>query len=131
VITPVVRYMILCDDWRSDPNNSRQVTIVGLLSNINSIDQPPYPLLYRELCIFLVLTEGRGQGEGQIACVFEDTGMKVFETPRRPISFGSDLLDVTGVSFRVRDCPFPFRGMYSMQFLFDGVKIAEHPLLLR
>jgi hypothetical protein len=130
VITPLVRYMIICDDWRSDPSNDRQVTIIGLISNINSIDQPPYPLLYREMCV-LALTEGRGQGEGQIVCAFEESGQKIFETPKRSISFARDPLAVVGVPFRIRDCRFPFPGMYSVQFLFNEVKIAEHPLLLR
>jgi hypothetical protein len=130
-ILPVVRYMIICDDWRLDPHNNRQVTIVGLISNINSIDQPPYPLLYREICIFLALTEGRGQGEGQIICVFEENGQKIFETPKRPILFGADPLEVVGVPFRIHDCPFPFPGVYSIQFWYNKVMISEHPLLLR
>jgi hypothetical protein len=60
-ITPVVRYTLLCEDLRLDPQNSRRVTIIGLVSNIRSLDEPPYPLTYRELCVFLALTEeGRG-----------------------------------------------------------------------
>jgi len=59
-VTPIVRYMLLCDDWKLDPANNRRVIIIGLISNIHALDQPPYPLLYRELCVFLALTEGRG-----------------------------------------------------------------------
>ena len=51
-ITPIVRYMLLCDDWRLDGTNNRRVTIVGLIWNIHSIDDPPYPLFYREFCVF-------------------------------------------------------------------------------
>src|SRR5207302_9747394 len=70
-IKPVVRYMLLCDDWHLDPDNNRRVTVVGLISNIHALDDPPYPLLYPELCVFLALTEGRGEGEGKIICVYE------------------------------------------------------------
>lgn len=57
-ITPVVRYMLLCDDWSVDPTNNRRVVIHGLVSNVYSIDEPAYPLCYEQLCVFLALTEG-------------------------------------------------------------------------
>ena len=128
---PVVRYMILCDDWGVDPDNPRRVNIFGLLSNIHAIDQPPFPLLYRELCVFLALTEGRGTGNGLIVCVFEETGQKVFETPPRQIAFGADPLEVVGLPFRIRDCPFPQAGLYLVQFWYNDAKIEERPLRLR
>ena len=130
-ITPVVRYMLLCDDWRLDGPTGRRVTVVGLLWTINSVGDPPYPLFYREFCVFLALTECRGQGAGHIVCVFEDTGQTVFETPRQPISFPVNPLDVVGVPFRIRDCTFPRPGRYSIQFWYDGVLVAERPLQLR
>ena len=131
-IKPVVRYMLLCDDWQLVPeNNHQKVTIFGLISNIHSLDDLPYPLFYREMCVFLVLTEGRGQGEGHIVCVSEEDGQKIFETRRRPISFGSDLLEIVGVPFRIRNCPFPKAGLYSVQFWYDGELVEERPLRLR
>jgi hypothetical protein len=130
-ISPVVRYMILCDDWKCEPENNNRVTIVGLLSYFRSTGSPPYPLRLRELCVFLVLTEGRGQGEGKIVCVFEDTGQKVFETPARIISFGSNPLEILGAPFRIRDCPFSQPDLYSVQFWYDGLMVDERPLLMR
>jgi hypothetical protein len=130
-VAPIVRYMLLCEDWKAGPGNASRVTIIGLISNIHALDQPPYPLLYPEMCVFLALTEGRGQGEGQIVCVFEETGQKVFETAKRPIPFGADPLEVVGVPFRIRDLRFPFPGLYSVQFWYDGAKVAERPLRLR
>ena len=130
-ITPIVRYMLLCDDWRLDGPTNRRVTIVGLIWNIHSVDEPAYPLFYREFCVFLALTEGRGQGEGYIVCLFEETGEKVFETRKRPIQFPSDPLEVLGVPFRIRDCSFPQSGRYSVQFWYDGVMVEERPLRMR
>jgi hypothetical protein len=123
--------MIVCEDWASAPNNPRRVDIHGLLSNIHSLDQPAYPLLYWEMCVFLVLTEGRGTGTAQIICVFEETSQKVFETPQRQVRFGRDPLDVVGVPFRIRACPFPHPGMYVIQFWYNGAKLDERPLRLR
>lgn len=130
-VTPVVRYMILCEDWATDANGPNRVNIFGLLSNIRSIDEPFYPLLFPELCIFLALTEGRGIGDGRIVCVFEETAEKVFETPNRTIAFGTDPLEVVGVPFRIRDCPFPRAGLYLVQFWYNDREIEQRPLRLR
>jgi hypothetical protein len=123
--------MILCEDWGIDPDNPRRVNIRGLLTNIDSVDQPAYPLLFHELCVFLALTEGRGTGEAQIICAAEDTGQQVFGTPKRSVSFGDDLLEVVGVPFRIRDCVFPEAGLYSVQFWYNDAKLDERPLRLR
>jgi hypothetical protein len=128
---PIVRYMLLCEDWSLDPANPRRVTIIGLVSNIHALERPPYPLLVRELCVFLVLTEGRGRGEAQIVCTFEETGQRIFQTGKRSVPFGPDPLEVVGVPFRVRDCRFPFPGLYAIQFWYDGVMVAERPLRMR
>jgi hypothetical protein len=128
---PVVRYMLLCDDWRLDPANNQRVTIIGLISNIYAVDDPPFPLFYREMCVFLALTDGHGQGEGKIVCTFEASGQKVFETHSRPIDFGPDPLEVLGVPFRIRDISFPQAGLYSVQFWYDEELVEERPLRLR
>src|SRR5205085_10385088 len=106
-VAPIVRYMILCEDWQIDPGKATRVDIKGLLSNIESMGTPAFPLLYRELCIYIALTECRGSGSANIACVFEETGRKVFETPARPLIFSVDPLSVVAVPLRIRDCRFP------------------------
>ncbi|HEY3963138.1 MAG TPA: hypothetical protein VGM05_01190 [Planctomycetaceae bacterium] len=130
-IKPVVRYMLLCDDWNIDPTDNRRVTIIGLISNIHSLDDRPYPLFYREICVFLALTDGYGEGQGKIVCVYEETGQPIFETRARPIRFGSDALEIIGVPFRIRDCSFPHSGLYSVQFWYDEEMVEERPLRLR
>src|SRR5690349_6627544 len=130
-IPPVVRYMLLCDDWHLDHDDGQRVTIVGLVSNIHALDDPAYPLLYRELCVFLALTEGFGAGEAKIACVHEESGQLIFETRSRTITFGPDPLEVLGVPFSIRDCIFPRAGMYSIQFWYAGDLIEQRPLRLR
>jgi len=61
-VAPIVRYMILCDDWEADADHEQRFTIHGLMTGIRSVDDPPYPLLYEELRILLLLTEGTEQG---------------------------------------------------------------------
>jgi hypothetical protein len=103
--------MILCEDAAIDPLNERRVEIYGLLSNIRSLDNPPFPLRYRELCVFLALTEGRGAGTGRIICTVEESGEQTFATPKRQINFTADPLDVVGLLsafasavYRMREC---------------------------
>lgn len=124
-MNPVVRYMLLCNDWATDPAHNRRINIYGLLSNIHSLDQPAYPLLYREFCVFAVLTECRGQGNVQIRCVQEESGKQILATQKYAISFGNDPLDVIGVPIRIRDCAFPDAGLYSVQLWYNEEKLAE------
>jgi hypothetical protein len=130
-VIPVVRYMIVCEDWDVDPNRPLMTNIYGILSNIDSIDSSPYPLLYPEICVVLMLTAGHGAGKGQIICTFEDTGQRIWRTRKWPIKFGPDPLDVVGVPFRIRNCQFPYPGRYSVQFWYHDVLVEERPLLLR
>lgn len=130
-VIPIVRYMILCQDWGVAPENPRRVNIYGLLSSIRALEKPPYPLLYRELCVFLALTETRGTGTAQIVCVLEETGQRVFGSPKYTVSFGDDPLEVVGLPFRIRDCRFPEKGLYSIQFWYNDEKVHECPLLSR
>jgi hypothetical protein len=123
--------MLLCEDCRVDPANPRRADIVGLLSNLHSLDDPPYPLLYRELCVYVALTECRGDGVAQVVCVYEETGERVFASRERRITFGDDPLEVVGAIFRIRACPFPQPGLYLVQLWYNGEKIEERPLRLR
>lgn len=131
-VKPVVRYMLLCDDWGTDPSNSRRFNVFGLLSNIVPLDDPPlYPLLYREMCVFLLLTEGYGAGDIQIVCIHEETGDRIFETQPRRITFGADPLEIRAYGFRIRGCVFPQAGMHSVELWYDGELIEERPLRVR
>lgn len=130
-IKPVVRYMILCDDWRADPANSRRITIVGLVTNLRVTGSSTFPFRLQELCVFLTLTDGYGRGEGRIVCADEETGQIIFETPPQPMLFGSDPLEVRGFAFRIRGCLFPRAGLYSVQFWYEQELVEERPLRLR
>jgi len=123
--------MILCDDWEVDPTNSRRVNILGLISNLRSREDPPFPWVRQELCVFLALTECRGAGEGDIRCVFEESGEVIFTTAKQSVQFGNDPLEVVGMPFRIRNCRFPYSGLYSIQFWYNDDLVEERPLRLR
>jgi hypothetical protein len=130
-VVPIVWYMILCDDWGFAPGSPQRINIYGLLSSIRSGAQPPYPLRVGQLCVYLSLTGGRGSGDVEVVCASADTGQVIFATPRHRVTFPADPLAVVGVSFRICDSLFPFPGLYSVQFWYNGTKVEERPLLLR
>jgi hypothetical protein len=122
---PVVRYMIVSNDLRIDPTQPQSVDIVGLLYNIRAHGTPPFPMTYTQFCVFLALTDCRGEGEGWLECVNDDTGQRVFGSARYSLSFGEDPLRVIGVRFRLTECPFPVAGMYAVQFWYNGVVLEQ------
>jgi hypothetical protein len=130
-ITPVVRYLILCDDVQIDPDNPHRVSLVGLTSAIKSLEQPALPFFYREICVYLQLTGCRGAADGRIEIQHADSGKIVFRTRTRTIPFGNDPLEVVGIVFRIRDCTFELDGLHWVQFWYNEQMIAQQPLLIR
>lgn len=128
---PTVRYLIICDDVQVDPDNAYRVTIAGLISAIRSVEEPAYPLLYPELCVFLQFVECRGPAEGRVEIRHADTDQVAFRTRTRTIPFVKSPLDVMVVTFRIRNCLFPSAGLYMVQFRYNEQMIAEQPLLLK
>lgn len=128
---PIVRYMPLCENWLFDPPNTRRIVIQGLLTNLRSLETPPYPLLYRELCVFLALTEIHHDGEGRIVAVHEEDGEEVINLGPRPIPKASDPLAVVAVPFRARNVLFSRAGVYAVQFWFAGELVEQRPLRVR
>jgi hypothetical protein len=131
VASPVVRYLIVCEDIQTEAEHPRKVTLVNLISTIHSKDEPPFPLLYRELCVFVQLTECRGRGEVSITILHESSGQITYPGPITPwsASLPNDPLEVVGLRFRIRNIEFKERGL--VQFGYNGGKLAEQPLLLR
>lgn len=130
-VHPTVRYLIICDDVQTEPEHPLRVTIAGLVGAIRSLEQPPYPLRYRELCAFLQMTECRGPAVGRMEIQHADSGGVIFRTPKRTIPFGTDPLELVGIVFRMQDILFPQPGLYWFQFWYNDEIIAQQPVLLR
>lgn len=130
-VHPVVRYLILCEDVQTDQENSGRVTLVGLIGALRSLEEPPFPLVYRELCVFLELTGCRGAIQGRVEIQHADSGQVVFRTRTRAMPLGSDPLEIVGVTFRLRNCLFQSPGLYWVQFWCNEQMTEQQPLLLR
>ena len=130
-IHPAVRYMILCDDVYTDPDNPHRVTLDGLITAIRLAENTIFPVLSKEFCVYVQLTECRGPAEGKIEIQHADTDETVFHTKTRTIPLGKDPLGVYGVTFRIRNCLFHDHGLYWVQFWYNDTMIAQQPLLVR
>lgn len=99
-MTPGARYMILCEDARVDPARSKCVNIDCLLSNIVSHEDPPFPLLREEVCVYMVLTDCVGNGVGHLRLVDADSEpeVEISRSPAYPLDFtGHTPLELLGV----------------------------------
>jgi hypothetical protein len=130
---PIVRYLIACEDIQTDASSPRKVTLVNLISAIHSLDQPPFPLLYREVCVFVQMTECRGEADVEIRIVHADSGQFAYPGPAVPwrAALPTDPLETVGLPFRLRDIEFSEAGLYWVEFWYNGGLLAQQPLLLR
>ncbi|HEY8503500.1 MAG TPA: hypothetical protein VIL46_02885 [Gemmataceae bacterium] len=129
---PTVRHLIPCDDVRQDPTTPRVVTLVNVVHALQASGTPPYPARHPELCVFVLMTECRGEGRFQVRVVDADTWALAFANRERTLRFPGNPLEVHGVAFRIQECPFPRPGLYLVQLWYDGRMIlAEQPILLR
>lgn len=130
-VPPVVRYMLLCSGWSPFEGEPRRFNILGLLSSIQSQENPKTPFVLGELCVFLSVTAIRGSGTAEIVCEFADTGDEIFRTAPRTLTANNDPLEVHALVFRVRGCLFPELGLYTIQFRYNRETISEQILLVR
>lgn len=130
-LDPIIRYIILAEDWERDFQNPRRINVFGLISNLTSTDNPAFPVRMRELCCIVAATECRGAARVRLKCIAEETGTLVFQTPLREVVFAMDPLHVTLMPFRIKNFAFPRPGMYAVQVEFNGKTLGDCPLRLR
>jgi hypothetical protein len=128
-LAPVARYMLVCDDLITDARWPGKPLIVGLISLIRWPEQPVERFTLGTMCVYLVLTGGRGAGTARVVCRDDFSGAEIFRFGDQPLSFeGLDPVGLYGVVFRLRDCHFPRPGAYSVEFDFDD-RVVEQRLL--
>src|ERR1700682_1653875 len=101
---PVVRYMLLCDDVRIDPDKPMCTQVACLMSRIASLESPPYPLVREVVCVYLVLADCHGKGVRQIRFAYVDGEHErpLFGSKEHLLDFsGHSPLELLGVVFRI------------------------------
>jgi hypothetical protein len=125
-LQPVVRYMVICEDVVIDAGNANRVSLQGILWNIHSPNNPPFPYVAPAICIFIVLTDCHGPGTlqlriGDFATILYDSGPIALQLPTDP-------LQVTGWPIRITNLRFPQAGVYEVELLGNGTVLATQPL---
>lgn len=131
---PEVRYLLLCDEVRTDPANYHRVDVLGLMSTMRSAADPPFPMIRPVFCILVLLTacEAAGQtGELLVRIIQDSTGRTTFRSQPRRIRFVDDPEDTCGAVFRIQNCTFPAAGLYWVECLFSGAVLARQRLSVR
>ncbi len=132
-ILPTLRHVIACEDIRSAPEHPRKVSLINLVSAIHSVEQPPFPFLYRELCVFVQMSECRGSADIAMTIVQADTGTSAFSGLAKAwrANLPNDPLKLVGLPFRIRDIEFTEPGLYWIQFWYNGTMLSQEPLVVR
>jgi hypothetical protein len=131
-VAPRARYMILCDEVLPDETRPGKFTIVGLTTLVTWPTGSTTPVRLERLVVFMILTGGRGTGMGQVVCFNEESGVMVFGSTPKSISFeGKDPAGLHGLIIRILDCQFRQPGVYVVRFLFDEVSVCEQLITVR
>ena len=73
----------------------------------------------------------RGAGQGWVEICHAESDQVVHRSRTLKLAFSSDPLVVQGLSIRIRDCSLPRPGLYDVQFWYNGVMVAQQPILAK
>ena len=129
VLKPSARNMVVCEDVATDDRWPGKAILVGPVSWIRWPEEETEQVTLPTLCVYLVLSGGRGTGRVRISCINEETEAELFPLQEMTLSFeGRDpSRPYTGV-VRLNDCEFPKPGIYVVRFLFENEEV-EHRIL--
>ena len=129
---PVVRHFVACRKIVSTPGTA-DVTLESLIHAIVPSPGEAYPLIWPELALYTLLTNGRGTHSFSIELTRFDDGEEVilFASPARDINLGQDPMVVLGMPIPLRNFVFDSPGQYSFHLVCDGDRIAEEKIMLK
>ncbi len=126
MMEPIIRQMILCEDARIRPGAKGKFDVFGLMNRATA-KAFPFNLTFS---VYLCLTDCRGSGRGRIVLkkVADEEFIYVGEPHR--LEFGNDPLALQPFLFRVFSFPVPTRGLYSVDFEYNDVKLESCLILV-
>jgi hypothetical protein len=132
VESPIIRHFLACEEIVISSEGDRY-TLTNLIHAIRPLPGFDYPRIQPLVCLFALMTNGRGVHSFQIELV-RGVGAReetVYATPVRQYDLGSDPLAVLGLPIRIENVPFLSAGQYEFRFLCDNRIVARVPLELR
>ena len=121
---PVVRQMLLCDDYELVESAASRINLYGLITSLRADEIAG--IGYAELlCVLVVVSDARGLHRISLECQSVDTEDFVFRTQVREIQFGRDPLRVSSIGYRIRDCVFREIGTYVVRLRAGSTVLSE------
>jgi len=117
--TPTGLAIVICDQIIEDKHTNKK-SLIGIFNNINATN---FPCRHPQICVFVSLTEGRGQCNARLRVVNEETDQVITDV-RGPIQF-PDIHAVVELVFNLVGLVFPSPGLYSIEFYCDDVLVLE------
>jgi len=116
---PVGLAIVVCDQIIEDKFTSKK-SLIGIFNNIGTQN---FPCRHPQVCVFVSLTEGRGECAARLRIVHDETNQVVAEVDGK-IQF-PEIHTVVELNFNLVGLAFPEPGMYSIEFYCDDALILE------
>ena len=116
---PVGIAIVICDQIIEDKLTGKK-SLIGIF---NQMATQNFPCRHPQVCVFVSLTEGRGQCAARLRIVHDESDHVVAEVNGN-IQF-PDVHMVVELNFNLVGLVFPNPGMYSIEFYCDDAIILE------
>ena len=117
--SPTGLAIVICDQIIEDKLTGKK-SLIGIF---NQIGTQSFPCRHPQICVFVSLTEGRGQSAARLRIVHDESSQVVAEV-NGTIQF-PDINAVVELNFNLVGLTFPEPGMYSIEFYCDDALILE------
>jgi hypothetical protein len=117
--SPTGLAIVICDQIIEDKLTGKK-SLIGIF---NQIATQNFPCRHPQICVFVSLTEGRGQCAARLRIVHDESNHLVAEV-KGNIQF-PDVNMVVELNFNLVGLTFPEPGMYSIEFYCDDAIILE------
>ena len=121
---PLAKAILLCEDKLDGPANTGNIHLMNVFS---AIRPESFPHVKPQICVFLQLTDYRGEGGGNIIIRQADSETIVYFGSEHQIEF-LDRRQLKWVLFKCPDCRFPAPGVYWVEFHFKGELVVDQVL---
>lgn len=116
---PVIQSMEICDMIIQDKRTNKR-SLIGIFHNIASAS---FPCLHPQLCVYIAMSDGRGDYSGILKLVHLEKNETIAEMKgkfqcKTPLS-------VVELNFEMRPLPLPYPGKYSFEFYVDSNQICK------
>ena len=116
---PIGLAIVICDQIIEDKLTGKK-SLIGIF---NQIGAQNFPCRHPQVCVFVSLTEGRGQCVARLRIVHDESNHVVAEVNGQ-IQF-PDVHMVVELNFNLVGLTFPDPGVYSIEFYCDDSLVLE------